>query len=355
MDRATFTQGPPSLSPESTLKGAQPGGGSGTSSSSSSDGKSGGSSGGGEGAAQLDIGCLSACADADALLCIVAVADHAAHQLAPVLAAATSDSGGTRGVARAPKQPTAKRRLGGLLCLTVGRVVAEQPLYTAGRDMAVEVTSLRVVVGDEAGCLHSLSTAATVLCMAGSPVLRWRQLEAALKLPRPAPGGGSGGTRLAALPLPPVPPPAGQAGAASAAARAVDDGLFPLDGQPPELAASGQPPGSGSSSYEAYHRARLEAWLEADAATAPSGGAAQASGSGGGMGAAAAALGSGPASTLDVVIRWAALRFGVHFGQLTLMCRSLLLPGCTHVLAIARKASLPSGQGGAVAVTLTPH
>lgn len=220
---------------------------------------------------QLQLGAVAATADADGLLCLAAVADSAAQQLASAMAAAAGGSGAAplpkSRRPKAPKQPRA-------LALTVGRLRVEQPLC-ADRDIAVDVSSLHAVVGTQRGSRHSVRTADAVLSMRGKPIIRYRQLEAALQL---SDSSSTDGVRLPVQPLPhPWPAAAPEGGGA--------DGM-------PAAAASG---GEAGSSREAYERARLEAWLDADAATSPAAGA--------GAGAAAAALGAGPASILDAHVR----------------------------------------------------
>lgn len=267
-------------------------------------GSGGGSIGDSSSGMQLDVGSLAACADADALLCLAAVADHAAQQLAPVLAAVPRSGGGSissEGQPRATKQ----RRPRQPLSVTVGQLRVVQPLYAPdrGRDMVVEVAAVHAVVGAQQGCQHSVSTAGAALNMDGTPVLRWRQLAASLRLPGPA----ASGSRLAAPLLAAETAAAGGVGAAPADADAGSESQE--QGQP-------QPDVGGSpASYDAYHRARLEAWLEADAATAPSAAAAAEGGQRQTQdAAAAAALGCGPASILDARFRCAFLQFGMPPG-----------------------------------------
>ena len=233
---------------------------------------------------QLDIGAVAATADADALLCLVAVADSAAQQLAPVLAAAAprggSGSGGGGRPRKQKQQQQGQQRRG--LSISLGYLRFEQPMC-AERDMALEIDAVRAVVGAQQGCLHSLATGVATLTMHGKAVLRWRQLAVALQLPA-ADGAAGGACRLVAPSLPRLP-----AGAGTAKQR------------PASAAAEGAVSG-GEAGREAYQRARLEAWLDLHAATAPAGGSSAAdNGSDGGV--AASALGAGPASILDASIR----------------------------------------------------
>jgi hypothetical protein len=230
----------------------------------------------------LDIGAVAATADADALLCLAAVADSAAQQLAPVLAAAAPrrGSGGSGGRPRQQKQQQhgQQRRT---LSISLGYLRFEQPMC-AERDMALEVDAVRAVVGAQRGCCHSLATGVATLTMRGKAVLRWRQLAVALQLPAPDEAArGAGRLVPPSLPRPPE-------GAGAAKQR------------PASAAAEGAAAG-GEAGREAYHRARLEAWLDADAATAPPGSGAAADDAAD-AGVAAAALGAGPASILDASI-----------------------------------------------------
>ncbi len=217
------------------------------------------------GGLQLEVGTVAATADADALLCLLAVADSAAHQVATALAAAPPRTPSPRSRRRTSRAPPAQRHLS----LSLGSLRLAQPLC-AGRDMAVEVAAVHAMLGAQQGCRHSVSTASAVLTVDDKPVLRWRHLAASLALPEPAAG------RLAARRLPPA--------------------LFPTPGS--QQAQQGGV--DGSLGFDAYQRARLEAWLDADAATAPT----RAS-KGSCEDAAAAALGGGPASVLDATIRCA--------------------------------------------------
>lgn len=234
----------------------------------------------------LKVGSLAACCDADALLCLAATADHAAQQLAAALAAAPAAG---RPVRRRSRQGPARAQRRQALRVSVGQLRVAQLLYAPDRcrDMVLEVAAVEAVLGAEGGCQHGASTATAVLSMAGTPVLRWRELAASLRLPQAA--GGDGG-RLTAQPLVPLAPPD------AATPRGGDEAGDAQEVQP-EPGSAGGSVGDGGGSYEAYHRARLEAWLDADAATAPS-----AARDGG---AAAAALGAGPASVMDVRVRWA--------------------------------------------------
>ncbi|KAL4444145.1 hypothetical protein ABPG75_011882 [Micractinium tetrahymenae] len=221
------------------------------------------------GGMQLEIGAVAAAADADALLCLVAVADSAAHQVAAVLAAAPPRSLSPRSRRRGTDQahPSQQRHLS----VSLGSLRLAQPLC-AGRDMALEVAAVHAMLGAQQGCRHSVSTAGAVLTVDDKPVLRWRHLAASLALPEPAAG------RLAARPLPPA-----------------------LAPSPVAQQAQQAGPG-GSLGFEAYHRARLQAWLDADAATAPARASRASSND-----AAAAALGAGPASILDATVSGAEL------------------------------------------------
>lgn len=214
---------------------------------------------------RLEVGAVAATADADALLCLLAVADGAAHQVAAALAAAPPRTPSPRPRRRSLQARPPQRQLS----VSVGSLRVAQPLC-AGRDMAVEVAAVHAMLGTQQGCRHSVSTASAVLTVDDKPVLRWRHLAASLALPEPAAG------RLAARPLPPA--------------------LSPSPGAQQEQ----QDAAVGSLGFDAYQRARLEAWLDADAATTPARASRASSDE-----AAAAALGAGPASVLDATIRCA--------------------------------------------------
>ena len=228
-------------------------------------------------AMQLQLGAVAATADADGLLCLAAVADSAAQQLASAMAASAASGGAAQPAQpakpRRPRAPTQPRAL----ALTVGRLRLEQPLCE-DRDVAVEVSSVHAVLGTQRGTHHSVHSAGAVLSMRGKPIIQYRQLEATLRLPE---AGGTGGARLPVQPLAQPWPAAAAQGA---------DGV---NGAPAGAAAGAEP--EPASSLEAYERARLEAWLDADAATSPATAPADA--------VAAAALGAGPASILDAHIR----------------------------------------------------
>ncbi len=226
-------------------------------------------------ARQLELGAVAVTADADALLCMAAVADSAAQQLMAALAAAPPrPASPKRRQAKAAKQQRP-------LAVHVEQLSVAQPM-SAERDMVLEVAAVHAVVGGGGGTRHSLRTGCAVLSMLGKPVLRWRQLETTLQLPQ---GDGR-------LPVQPLSEPWPAAAAEDGGEEACGDGAAAPAG---EMAGSGA--AAGSPSWEAYQRARLGAWLKADSATAP-GAALQPADD-----AAAAALGTGPASILDAALR----------------------------------------------------
>lgn len=233
-------------------------------------------------AARLELGAVTATADADALLCVAAVADSAAQQLMAALAAATPRPAAPK--RRRPKAATQQRPL----AISVRQLSMAQPM-SAERDMVLELAAVHAVAGASGGRQHSLRTGGATLTMLGKPVLRWRQLAATLQLPE-------AGARLTAQPLPKPWP----------ADAAAGDGEGEGDGGTAgaqEAAGADAAPAAGRLGWDAYHRARLGAWLEADAATAP--GAAEASAAeAAAEQEAAAALGAGPASVLDASVRW---------------------------------------------------
>ena len=243
------------------------------------------SEGGDVAAARLELGAVAATVDADALLCVAAVADSAAQQLMAALAAAPPrPAASKRRRAKATSQPHP-------LAVSLRRLSVAQPM-SAERDMVLEVAAVHAVVGASGGRQHSVRTGGAALSMLGKLVLRWRQLVATLQLPE-------AGGRLAAQPLPEPWPAEAAAGS--------DEGEGGAGGAPGAgvAASADATPAAGGFGWDAYHRARLGAWLEADAATAP--GAAQPSAAeAAAERAAAAALGAGPASVLDASVRWEA-------------------------------------------------
>lgn len=237
------------------------------------------SSGGDANVMHLQLGAVAATADADALLCLAAAADSAAQQLSAALAAAAANGTGVAQTPPKPRRPKAPKQPRAL-AITVRQLRLEQPM-SAERDMAVEVTAVHAVVGAQHGSRHSVHTDSAVLTMLGRPVLRWRQLAATLRLHDGSGGSGTDSGRLPVQPLP-LPWPA-----ASAVAEGVQQAAPP---------AEARTEATGSRSFDAYHRARLGAWLDADAATSPAAASPVDA-------AAAAALGAGPVSILDANVR----------------------------------------------------
>jgi hypothetical protein len=234
-------------------------------------------------ARQLELGSVAVTADADALLCMAAVADSAAQQLMAALAAAPPrPASPKRRRSKPAKQPQP-------LAVRVGQLSVAQPM-SAERDMVLEVAAVHAVVGSCGGTQHSLRTGSALLSMLGKPVLRWRQLATTLRLPE-------GDGHLAVQPLPEPWP-------ATAADDSGEGGAGSVDLAAPAEAVTDTP--AGSPSWEAYQRARLGAWLQADAATAP-GAASQSAAEAAAEEAAAAALGAGPASILDASVSGAEL------------------------------------------------
>ena len=224
-------------------------------------------SNGGEGTSlRLELGAVAATADADAVLCLAAVADSAAQQLTAALATAPPRSSGASRQTRWPAQPQQRQPL----AVTIRQLHVAQPM-SAERDMIVQVDAVHAVLGAQGGSRHTVRTGAATLSMLGTPVLRYRQLSATLQLADPSSSGGR-------LQVQPLAPPWPEAAADTAAAAS----------------------GISSGGYDAYHRARLEAWLASDAATAPGAGRDADA-------AAAAALGTGPASVLDASVSGAEL------------------------------------------------
>lgn len=233
-------------------------------------------------ASQLELGAVAVTAAADALLCMAAVADSAAQQLMAALAAAP------------PRPPSPKRRRAKAakqqrpLAVHVGQLSVAQPM-SAERDMVLEVAAMHAVVGASGGMQHSVRTGGAVLSMLGKPVLRWRQLATTLQL---APDS------VGRLPAQPLMEPWPLAAADDGSEKASGDGAAA-----PAAEGTADCTMAGSPSWEAYHRARLGAWLQADAATAP-GAASQSVAETAADKAAAAALGVGPASILDASVRY---------------------------------------------------
>lgn len=211
---------------------------------------------------------------------MAAVADSAAQQLMAALAAAPPrPASPQRRRPKAAKQPQP-------LAVHVRQLSVAQPM-SAVRDMVLEVAAVHAVVGANGGTQHSVRTGRAVLSMLGKPVLRWHQLATTLRLPE-------GDGRLQAQPLPEPWPAAAAEDGGEGAGIGSDAG--------PVAEESSGAPAAGSPSWEAYHRARLGAWLQADAATAP-GADSQSAAEAAAQEAAAAALGAGPASILDATLR----------------------------------------------------